>query len=255
MPRNRMLAFVAVAALSAAAATMIWGGWETPDAVAVERLRTAVPTTSGPDTTALVFNLTAIAQEEALIEEAVTETAEASTTTTLPPPTTTTLPPPTTTTVAGPATTAAESPTTTAAPSPTTTAAPSPTTTTPPSTIETGYVSSAESDFASRIASYRSANGQGALTRDGSLDSYARSWAKTMAESGQLSHSNVASLSPPWTGAGENVGMGGSVDGIFEALASSSGHQANMLGDFTHLGVGVYRASDGALWTAHVFTR
>lgn len=250
MTRNRFFAFVAVAALSAAAAAMTWGGWETPDSVAVESLRTAVPSTSGPDTSALVFGMTAITQEEALIEEALSEAAEASTTTTLPPSTTTT--------VASPATTAAEPSTTTSKPPSPTTSEPAPTTTaatTPPSTIETGYISSAESDFASRIASYRSANGQAALTRDGALDSYARSWAKAMAGSGQLSHSNVASLTPPWTAAGENVGMGGSVGGIFDALASSSGHQATMLSDFSHLGVGVYRASDGALWTAHVFTR
>lgn len=250
MTRNRFFAFVAVAALSAAAAAMTWGGWETPDSVAVESLRTAVPSTSGPDTTALVFGMTAITLEEALIEEAVAEAAEASTTTTLPPSTTTTTADPTTTVAETPTTTSGSSPTTTSAPSPTSTAA-----TTPPSTIETGYASSAEGDFASRIASYRSANGAAALTRDGSLDSYARSWAKAMAESGQLSHSNVASLTPPWKAVGENVGTGGSVGGIFDALASSSGHQATMLGDFSNLGVGVYRASDGALWTAHLFTR
>lgn len=249
MTRNRFFAFVAVAALSVAAAAMTWGGWDTPESVAVESLRTAVPTTSGSDTTALVFDMTAITLEEALIEEAVASAAEASTTTTIPPSTTTT---------AGPTTTVAETPTTSSGPSPTTTSAPSPTSTaatTPPSTIETGYVSSAESEFANRISSYRSANGAAALTRDGSLDSYARSWAKAMGENGQLSHSNVASLTPPWNAAGENVGVGGSVGAIFDALASSSGHRSNMLGDFSHLGVGVYRASDGALWTAHVFTR
>ncbi|HSM45471.1 MAG TPA: CAP domain-containing protein [Acidimicrobiia bacterium] len=249
MTRNRFFAFVAVAALSTAAAAMIWSGRQSPDPVAIESLRTAVPTTSGPDTTAMVFDMTAITLEEALIREAAAEATEASTTTTLPPSTTTTAGP-TTTAPDAPATTSGSSPTTTAAPSPTTTAA-----TTPPSTIETGYVSSAESEFANRIASYRSANGEDALTRDGSLDSYARSWAKAMAESGQLSHSNVASLMPPWKAAGENVGMGGSVGGIFDALASSSGHRTNMLSDFSNLGVGVYRAADGALWTAHVFTR
>jgi len=250
MTRNRLFAFVAAAALSTVAAAMMWSGWQTPDAVAVESLRTAVPSTSGPDTTALVFDMTAITLEEALIGEAVAEAAEATTTTTIPPSTTTTIASTTTTGAEASTTTSGSSPTTTSAPSPTTTAA-----TTPPSTIETGYASSAESDFASRIASYRSSNGETALTRDGSLDSYARSWAKTMAESGQLSHSNVASLMPPWKAAGENVGMGGSAGAIFDALASSSGHQATMLGDFSNFGVGVYRASDGVLWTAHVFTR
>ena len=45
------------------------------------------------------------------------------------------------------------------------------------------------------------------------------------------------------------------VDAVFDALAGSSGHRANMLGDFTHVGVGAYRDANGTLWTAHVFAR
>lgn len=76
-----------------------------------------------------------------------------------------------------------------------------------------------------------------------------------MAESGGLAHSNVSSLLSSWSSAGENVGVGGSVGSIFDALAASSGHRNNMLGNFTHMGVGVYQDADGSLWTAHVFTR
>jgi uncharacterized protein YkwD len=76
-----------------------------------------------------------------------------------------------------------------------------------------------------------------------------------MAGDGGLSHSNLGSLVPPWSAAGENVGMGGSVKAVFSALAGSSGHRANMLGDYTHFGVGVWVDSDGVIWTAHVFTR
>jgi uncharacterized protein YkwD len=76
-----------------------------------------------------------------------------------------------------------------------------------------------------------------------------------MAGNGDLSHSDLSSLLPPWSAAGENVGVGGSVKGIFGALADSSGHRANMLGDFTHFGIGVWVDSEGRIWTAHVFTR
>lgn len=93
------------------------------------------------------------------------------------------------------------------------------------------------------------------LSRDGSLDSYARNWAQRLAQNGGLSHSNISALIPPWNAAGENVGVGGSVSAIFDALVASPGHAANMQGDFTHMGIGVYRDSSGALWTAHVFTR
>ena len=85
--------------------------------------------------------------------------------------------------------------------------------------------------------------------------SRARSWAERMAGNGDLSHSDLSSLLPPWSAAGENVGVGGSVKGIFGALADSSGHRANMLGDFTHFGIGVWVDSEGRIWTAHVFTR
>ena len=76
-----------------------------------------------------------------------------------------------------------------------------------------------------------------------------------MAESKQLKHSNIGNLVPPWSGAGENVGKGGSVGSIFNSLAGSGGHKANMLGDYTDVGVGVWVDTNGTLWTVHVFAR
>ena len=113
----------------------------------------------------------------------------------------------------------------------------------------------AESDFVGRIGSVRSSNGKSGLTRDGSLDARARDWARYMAESGSLAHSNLGSLMPPWTAVAENLGQGTSVAQIFDLLTGSSGHLSNMLGDYTHLGVGVWRDSNGVLWTTHVFAR
>lgn len=135
---------------------------------------------------------------------------------------------------------------------------PATTTTTeaPAENVESGhYEGGAESDFVSRINSLRSSNGLSGLSRDGSLNSRARWWAKEMAQSGSLAHSNIGSLIPPWNAAGENVGMGGSAAGVFDLLANSSGHRSNMLGDYTHVGVGAWRDSEGVLWTAHVFAR
>jgi uncharacterized protein YkwD len=76
-----------------------------------------------------------------------------------------------------------------------------------------------------------------------------------MAERGDISHSNIGSLLPPWSSVGENVGAGGSAGSLFDALVDSSGHRSNMLGDFTHMGIGAWRDSSGTLWTAHVFAR
>lgn len=203
-------------------------------------------TTTEPDFEALVESdrLDPFAEEEAeLTDEAIyrsTSTTTTSTTTTTTT-TTTTAPPATKATTKSTSSKSKSSPTT----SPPTTQAPS----------SAGYSSSAESSFASKINSYRGANGLASLKRDSSLNSYARSWAKKMAQSGSLSHSNISSLIPPWSSVGENVGKGGSVQAIFDALKASSGHRANMLGDFTHFGVGVWQDGNGVVWTAHVFTR
>jgi uncharacterized protein YkwD len=180
--------------------------------------------------------ITTLEEETRLIEEAAERAATTTTSTT--------------TTIPAPTTTAGSTGTT--RPAPTTT---SPPPTSPPSTTQSGFVAAAESDFASRMNAYRSNQGLPALARDGSLDSYARSWAKKLAEQGSLSHSNIGSLIPPWSSVGENVGRGGSVGAIFDALIASSGHRSNILGDYTHFGIGVFRDQSGTLWTAHVFGR
>ena len=76
-----------------------------------------------------------------------------------------------------------------------------------------------------------------------------------MADSGSIKHSNIASLVPPWWAAAENVGRGGSVSTIFGLLEESSGHLSNMVGNYTAVGIGVWRDSSGLLWTVQVFTR
>ena len=76
-----------------------------------------------------------------------------------------------------------------------------------------------------------------------------------MADSGSISHSNIGSLLGEWSSVGENVGVGSSVGQIFDQLVASAPHQSNMVGDFTHFGIGVYQDSNGTLWTAHVFAQ
>lgn len=246
MPR-RILAITVVVAALLAGSVAFWG-----EGNRLARLM-STPTTLPSTTTS--FELDAIVasgtvnleEETALIDEATSAAAEATTTTATPSTTTTTSE--TTSTAPQP------SPSTTEGSNEAATTTTPPATTSPPTTAAGGFESGAESDFASRINSYRGSNGESSLSRDGSLDSYARSWAKKMAENGSLSHSNIGSLLPPWSSAGENVGSGGSVGQIFDALASSGSHSSNMLGDFTHFGIGAYRDSGGVLWTAHVFTR
>lgn len=148
---------------------------------------------------------------------------------------------------------AANSTTTTAPPAAsTTTLAPATTTTATPAG---GFNSAHESSFASLINSHRSASGLSALSRNSGLDAEARAWSQQMAANGSLSHSALGRFLPPWSSVAENVAVGGSVSSIFGGLAGSPGHNDNMLGDFTNLGVGVWVDSAGTIWTTHVFTR
>ena len=232
-----VLTFVGVAL----AISRIDGGDETTSAAPLRQLTT---TTEEPDFEVLVASgaiMALPAAEQDLTDEALTRSTSTTTTTT-----TTTLAPSTTTTAAA---------TTTEAKKSSGKASPPPTTAPPTTAASGGFDSGAESEFASLINSYRGAQGAASLSRDGSLDSYARSWAKKLSANGGLSHSNIGSLIPPWSSVGENVAMGGSVGAMFDALVGSSGHRQNMLGDFTHFGVGVWRDANGTLWTAHVFTR
>jgi uncharacterized protein YkwD len=238
-------ALVALLTLIAAAAVALTLDDQDPSVVHLAKATTT--TTAEADLSALVqsgVSPTLPEEERQLTEEAVERATSTTTTSTTLAPTTTSPPTTTTSTAAGSTAPPQTSPPTTSAP-----------TTSPPTTAAGGFVSGAENDFASRINSFRGSNGLSGLSRDGSLDSYARAWAEQLAVDGALSHSNLSALVPPWSAAGENVGVGSSVASLFDALVGSAGHRDNMLGDFTHMGIGVFRDSGGSLWTAHVFTR
>jgi uncharacterized protein YkwD len=73
-----------------------------------------------------------------------------------------------------------------------------------------------------------------------------------------------------WTAAGENIGEGGSVADTREAVTQMAvaltqdmlnekppddGHRLNLLSStFTHIGIAVYRASDGTVWMTQDFS-
>ena len=137
---------------------------------------------------------------------------------------------------------------------------PAPTTTVarvaPPATPKPagGFSGSMENQLAADINGLRQSVGLAGLSRNGNLDGYARWWAKQLAASGSLSHSDIGSLLGPWSTVGENVAFGGSTSTIFSALVNSSGHYANMVGaGFTSSGIGVYVDGAGTVWTCHVF--
>ena len=116
----------------------------------------------------------------------------------------------------------------------------------------------AESSFHSKINSSRSSAGLPSLTMDSSLSSYARSHTQKMMDADQIFHSSDSALrnaaGSGWTRVGENVGRGGSVDSLHQAFMESSGHRANILGDYTHVGIGTGTKGD-YLYVTVVFVK
>ncbi len=93
------------------------------------------------------------------------------------------------------------------------------------------------------------------LAVDGELTDRARSWSERMAREGVLSHSDLdAGTTSTAPAAAENVGCDESVESLHQSLVASPSHYANLVEPaFTHVGVGLARATDGMLYTTQVF--
>jgi hypothetical protein len=92
----------------------------------------------------------------------------------------------------------------------------------------------------------------------GSLQSYATSHSVDMANAGKIYHSTSAQLGAAagsgWTNLGENVGRGPDVSTLHTAFMGSSGHKANILGDYNYVGIGT-ATKDGYLYVTAVFMK
>lgn len=121
-----------------------------------------------------------------------------------------------------------------------------------------GADSGSENDFLSRINASRAAEGLGPLKMDGGLQTFARKHTGDMIAKGDIYHSSSAELKGAagsgWTKLGENVGVGGTVKSLHQAFMNSSGHRANILGDYTHVGIGTQQSGD-RLWVTVVFMK
>jgi len=119
--------------------------------------------------------------------------------------------------------------------------------------------SGTEQGFLSKINSTRSSAGLGTLKMDGGLQSHARKHTQDMIAAGDIFHSSDSELRAAagsgWSKIGENVGRGGSVDSLHTAFMNSSGHKANILGDYNYVGIGTDTASDGRLYVTVVFMK
>lgn len=112
-----------------------------------------------------------------------------------------------------------------------------------------------EDQFVSLINGLRASKGLGTLSIDSELVTQARGWSQTMSKRGSIFHASDLSVgvSANWQKLGENVGVGGDVQSLFDAFVASPTHYANLVDPaFTRIGVGVIWAGD-RMFTAHRF--
>lgn len=103
----------------------------------------------------------------------------------------------------------------------------------------------------------RASAGLAPLALNGSLSQVALGWAQQMAASGTLSHNPSYSAQIPagWRAAAENVAQGyGSGAAVHAGWMNSAGHRANILGDFTDIGI-AHITAGGTTWSVQVFAK
>jgi hypothetical protein len=129
-----------------------------------------------------------------------------------------------------------------------------------------------EREFVQRLNDERAANGKAPLTRDPGLDTVALDWSGRMAATFDRTGTVLAAepnrsdcsrsalchrpdLGPAieaveraWRSGGENVGTGYDVAGLHDAFVASSGHFANIVGNWNRVGMGVVVQPDGRIW-------
>lgn len=101
-----------------------------------------------------------------------------------------------------------------------------------------------EGEFLWLLNAERGKAGLPPLVSHAGLVADAREWSDVMAAHGDIFHTSTlaadtAASVPDWRRAGENVGMGWSSLSLHQAFYDSTGHRANMLGDYNVVGVGV----------------
>lgn len=88
--------------------------------------------------------------------------------------------------------------------------------------------------------SARAANGLAPLVLDGAVTTVAQNWSATQSRERRMSHNPQYSSQIPggWSRAAENVASGYAPADVVRAWMNSSGHRANILGDYTTIGIG-----------------
>lgn len=101
----------------------------------------------------------------------------------------------------------------------------------------------------------RAAGGLAPLVESTRIDSVAQAWSAQMSTSGSFVHNPSYSTQIPagWTQAAENIASGYSYSAVVEAWHQSPGHYANIMGDFTDIGIGYAVSSGGQTYFTEDF--
>jgi hypothetical protein len=115
----------------------------------------------------------------------------------------------------------------------------------------------AEAQFLTLINGERTSRGLSPLSLRSEVIPVARNWTAKLIGDQALSHNpSLATLMPSdWISIGENVGFGSTVDSLHTAFMNSTGHRANILGDFHQVGIGVDYDGRGRMWVTVDFMK
>src|ERR671915_769458 len=111
-----------------------------------------------------------------------------------------------------------------------------------------------EAVFVAKINELRAGKGLAPLQVNANLTAKARAWSAGMASAGRIWHSTLSDgVTEDWKKLGENVGMGGSVDGLHRAFVNSLHHYENLVDPaFGHVGIGIV-VNGSTIYVTEVF--
>ncbi len=112
-------------------------------------------------------------------------------------------------------------------------------------------------DMVDLINGERSARGLSTLARYWDLEDDASVQTARQIVKGTIFHTADLSkvVSGGWSSVGENVGMGPNIPVLHGAFMDSPGHQANILGDWTHIGISAKTSSTGQMFITVIFMK
>jgi uncharacterized protein YkwD len=127
-----------------------------------------------------------------------------------------------------------------------------------PTAVPTQTPAELEAYVLGEINKVRANAGLGPLAVDPTISAISRDWSQQMAAGGFFEHRPSTQLDvmlpAGWLQWGENIASAPDIFWSQSTLESSPGHYANMVGPFTHLGIGVF--TNGAqVWVTQNFTR